>query len=60
MVLAQRKVLSDKAARRVMTGALDCLNTMYEIAPDPAIDAARETLAGQIDGWRKGGKIWAE
>lgn len=57
MVLTQRDVLTDKAARKVMHGALECLDAMYEIAPDPAIDAARETLAGQIEGWRKGGKV---
>lgn len=58
IVLVRRKVLTDKAARKVMRGALDCIDTMHEIAPDPAFEAASETIAGQLDGWKKGGKLW--
>ena len=56
MVLVEKKILSDKAALKIMRGAADCLQAMYEISHDPVFDAARDTVDGQIEGWQRADK----
>lgn len=53
IVLVDRKVLTDKQARKVMRGAVECVGMMGEVTPHEVFTVAHEVLAGQIEGWKQ-------